>query len=78
MEQHPCSNLEKKYIRLYIVTLIINLYEEYIMINIGLDEAQAVINTTGRKVTNLRYTDVITLWQRKRTKETLEENERGE
>ena len=36
--------------RLYIVTLIINLYAEYIMQNAGLDEAQAGIKIAGRNI----------------------------
>ena len=41
--------------RLYIVTLLIYLSAEYIMWNVGLDEAQA-----GRNNTSLRYTDDTT------------------
>ena len=37
------------------------LYEEYIMRNTGLDEAQAGIKNTGRNVHNLRYADDTTL-----------------
>ena len=47
--------------RLYIVTLLINLYAEYIMRNAGLDEAQAGIETAGRNTNNLRYADDTTL-----------------
>ena len=52
-----------------------NLYSEYIMRNAGLDEAQA-----GRNINNLRYADDTTLMARKgrRTKEPLDESERGE
>ena len=46
---------------LYIVTLLIFLYAEYIMGNAGLDEAQAGVKTAGRNVTNLRYADDTTL-----------------
>ena len=42
--------------RLYIVTLF-NLYAEYIMRNIGLEEAQAGIKIAGRNINNLRYAD---------------------
>ena len=61
--------------RLYIVTCLFNLYAEYIMRNAGLDEAQA-----GRNINNLRYADDTTLMARKgrRTKEPLDESERGE
>ena len=42
---------------LYIVTLLIYLYAEYIMWNAGLDEAQAGINIARRNINNLRYAD---------------------
>ena len=47
--------------RLYIVTLLINLYAEYIMSKAGLDEAQARIKIAGRNINNLRYADDTTL-----------------
>ena len=47
--------------RLYIVTLLIYLYAEYIMRNAGLEEAQAGIKIAGRNINNLRYTDDTTL-----------------
>ena len=47
--------------RLYIVTLLIYLYAEYIMRNAGLDEAQAGIKIAGRNINNLRYADDTTL-----------------
>ena len=34
-----------------------NLYVEYIMRNVGLDEAQVGIKIAGRNINNLRYTD---------------------
>ena len=46
--------------RLYIVTLL-NVYAEYIMINAGLEEAQAGIKIAWRNINNLRYADDITL-----------------
>ena len=49
---------------MYIVTLLINLYAEYIMRNVRLDEAQAGIKTAGRNVNNLRYADDTTLVQK--------------
>ena len=36
---------------------LFNLYAEYIMRNIGLDEAQAGIKIAGRNIYNLRYVD---------------------
>ena len=38
-----------------------NLYAEYIMRNAGLEEAQAGIKISGRKINNLRYADDTTL-----------------
>ena len=40
---------------------LFNIYEEYIMWNVGLDEAQARIKTAGRNINNLRYADGTTL-----------------
>jgi len=40
---------------------LLNLYEEYIMRNAGLDEAQAWIKIAGRNINNLRYADDTTL-----------------
>ena len=36
---------------------LFNLYAEYIVRNVGLDEAQAVIKIAGRNINNLRYAD---------------------
>ena len=36
---------------------LFNLYAEYIMRNVGLEEAEAGIKTAGRNINNLRYTD---------------------
>ena len=47
--------------RLYIVTLLFNLYAEYIMQNAGLDEAQAGIKIAGRNINHLRNGDDTTL-----------------
>ena len=47
--------------RLYIVTLLIYFYAEYVMKNAGLDEAQAGIKIAGRNINSLRYADDITL-----------------
>ena len=40
---------------------LFNFYAEYIMRNVGLDEAQAGIKIAGRNNNNLRYTDDTTL-----------------
>ena len=39
---------------------LFNLYAEYIMRNVGLEEAQAGIKIAGRNINNLRYADDIT------------------
>ena len=57
---------------------LFNLYAEYIMRNAGLDEAQAGIKIAGRNINNFRYADDTTLWQKGRTKDPLDESERGE
>ena len=55
-------NIAKEYIKaIYIVTLLFNLYAEYIMQNAGLDEAQARIKIARRNISNLRYADDSTL-----------------
>ena len=46
---------------MYIVTLVFNLYAEYIIRNAGLEEAQARIKIAGRNINNLRYADDTTL-----------------
>ena len=43
---------------------IFNLYARYIMQNARLDEAQAGIRIAGRNISNLRYADGTTLWQK--------------
>ena len=59
---------------------LFNLHEGYIMRNAELDEAQAGIKIAWRSINNLRYGDDITLYGRKqrRTKDPLDESERGE
>ena len=50
------------------------------MRNTGLEEAQAGIKIAGRNINNLRYADDTTLMaeRKARTKEPLDESERGE
>ena len=43
---------------------LFNLYAEYIMRNAGLNKALAGINIAGKNISNLRYTDDTTLWQK--------------
>ena len=58
---------------------LFNFYAKYITRNAGLDVAQARIKIAGRNINNLRYVDDITPYGRKRrTKEPLDESEKGE
>ena len=58
---------------------LFNLYAEYIMLNAGLDEAQAGIKIAGRNINNLRYADdTILMAEIEETEEPLEESERRE
>ena len=43
---------------------LFNLYAEYIMRNTGLEEAQTGIKIARRNISNLRYADDTTLWQK--------------
>ena len=43
---------------------LFNLYAEYIMRNVRLEEAQAGIKIARRNMNNLRYADDTTLWQK--------------
>ena len=40
---------------------LFNLYAEYVMQNVGLDEAQVGVKIAGRNINNLRYADDTTL-----------------
>ena len=59
---------------------LFNLYVEYIMRNVGLDEAQAGIKIARRNINNLRYADDNTLMaeSEEELKIPLDESERGE
>ena len=61
MEQRTGSRLGKKYIKAILSLCLFNFYAEYIMRNTRLDEVQARIKTARRNISNLRYTDDITL-----------------
>ena len=54
-------NMKRSTSRLYIVTLLLNFYAEYLMRNPGLEEAQAGIKIARRNINNLRYADDTTL-----------------
>ena len=62
MEQLTGSKSGKENVKtVYIVTLLFNLYAEYIVWNARLGEAQAGIKIAGRNINNFRYTDNTTL-----------------
>jgi len=64
---------------MYIVTLLFDLYAEYIMQNARLNKAQAGIKIAGRSINNLIYADNTTLMRE--SKEELKSlliNERGD
>ena len=57
---------------------LFNLNAEYIMRNAGMDETQAGIKIAGRNINNLRYADDPYGRKIRKTKEPLDESERGE
>ena len=61
MNNRLVPNRERSMSKLYIVTYLFNLYEEYIMRNAGLDEAG--IKTARRNINNLRYADDTTFME---------------
>ena len=63
MEQQTVSKLGKEYDKTVLSSCLFNLKVEYIMQNVGLDEAQAGIKIAGRNNNNnnLRYADDIPL-----------------
>ena len=81
MEQQTGSKSGKGVCQGCVLSLcLFNLYTEYIMRNSGLDEAKAEIKIPRVNINNFRYADDTTLNDRKqrRTKEPLDESERGE
>ena len=62
------------------LSCLFNLFAECIMRNAELDEAQTGMKFAGGNINNFRYSDDTTLYGRKRrrTKEPLDESERGE
>ena len=76
MEEQTAPNRKRSTSRLYIVTLLIYLYAEYIMRNV--DEAQAGIKIAGRNINKLRYQMTPSYGRKRRTIELLDESKRGE
>ena len=60
-KQQTDSKSGKEYVKAVYCHCLFNLYEEYIMTNPGLDEAQAGIKIAVRNINNLRYADDTTL-----------------
>ena len=60
-EQLTGSKLVKEYVKSVLSVLLFNLYAEYNMRNVGLDESQAGIKIAGRNIKNLGYADDTTL-----------------
>ena len=58
-EQQTGSKEKKEYLEAVYVSLLLNLYAEYIMRNTWLEEAQAGIKIAGININNLRYADDI-------------------
>ena len=64
--KYPVTNTlgKEKWVKEFIFILspcLFNLYAEYIMRNVGLEETQAGIKIAGRHINNLRYADDTTL-----------------
>ena len=81
MEQQTGSKQEKEYVKAVCCHPAYLTYAEYIMQNAGLDKAQVGIKIARRNINNLRYIDDTTLTalrKLRRTKESLDESERGE
>ena len=60
MEQQTGSRLGRVHQGCILSPCLFNLYAEYILQNVGLDESQAEIKIAGRNISNLRYTDDTT------------------
>ena len=79
MEQWTCSKLGKEYNKAVCILspCLFNLYAEYIMWNVRLDEVQAGIKIEGRN--NLRYVDdTILMAESEEELESLVEGKRRE
>ena len=61
MEQQSGSKLGKEHIKAVYCHPAYLTYKEYIMRNVGLEEAQVGIKIAGTNINNLRYADDTTL-----------------
>ena len=64
MEQQTGSNWERNTSKLYIATLLFNLYAEDIMEDAGLEETKTRINITRRNINSIRYADDTALFRK--------------
>ena len=68
--------------RLYLSPCLFNLYAEYIVQNVRLDEVQAGIKMAGRNINNLRYADEVMADKEEKLKSLLrkvkEESEKAD
>ena len=72
------SKYGKEYVKAVILSpCLFNFYAEYIMRDAGLDEAQAGIKIAGR-ITSVRWWHHPYGKKQRRTKESLDESQRGE
>ena len=56
------SKMGKEYIKaVYLSPCLFNLYAEYIMWNVGLDDSQVRIKIAGRNINNLRCMQMMPL-----------------
>ena len=63
MEQWTSSKLGKEYVKAIYYHPADLTYAEYIIRNVGLDEAQTGVKIAGRNINNLRYADDTTLME---------------
>ena len=63
MELRTGQNWERSTSRSILSPCLFNLYSEYIMQNVRLDEAQARIKIAGRNINNLRNADITTFME---------------
>ena len=61
MEQQTGSKSGKQYVKAVYCHPAYLTYAEYIMRNVGVNEAQAGIKIAGRNINNLRYADDTTI-----------------
>ena len=64
MEQQTGFKSSKEYVKAVLSPCLFNFYSACIMRNAGLDKAQAAIKIAGRNISNLRYADDTTLWEK--------------